>query len=146
MAKQELLQKPLAAIPLRRLGSAFAERFGSARGAEDTQALEERVRSGEFKVFFPAGTFRSDPGLLPFRMGEFMLAARTGVPVLPLILTGTRTLLRGEEMAVALQRAAGAHRHTTAGRRRRLAGRIAVARQRAPPSPGATGGKPDAAG
>jgi 1-acyl-sn-glycerol-3-phosphate acyltransferase len=28
-------------------------------------------------------------------MGAFMLAARTGVPVLPLSLTGTRTLLRG---------------------------------------------------
>ena len=96
VAKQELLHKPLAAIPLRRLGSAFVERFDSARGAEDTQALEERVRSGESMVFFAEGTFRSEPGLLPFRMGAFMLAARTGVPVLPVSLVGTRTLLRGE--------------------------------------------------
>jgi 1-acyl-sn-glycerol-3-phosphate acyltransferase len=96
VAKQELLQKPLAAIPLRRLGSAFVERFDSARGAEDTRALEERVRAGESVVFFPEGTFRSEPGLLPFRMGAFMLAARSGRPVLPVTLTGTRTLLRGE--------------------------------------------------
>ena len=96
VAKQELLQKPLAAIPLRRLGSAFVERFDSARGAEDTQALEERVRAGESMVFFAEGTFRSEPGLLPFRMGAFMLAARSGVPVLPVTLKGTRTLLRGE--------------------------------------------------
>ncbi|HQS82172.1 MAG TPA: AMP-binding protein [Thiobacillus sp.] len=96
VAKQELLKKPLAAIPLRRLGSAFVERFDSARGAEDTRALEERVRSGESMVFFAEGTFRGEPGLLPFRMGAFMLAARTGVPVLPVCLVGTRTLLRGE--------------------------------------------------
>lgn len=96
VAKQELLKKPLAAIPLRRLGSAFVERFDSARGAEDTQALEERLRAGESMVFFAEGTFRREPGLLPFRMGAFMLAARTGMPVLPISLVGTRTLLRGE--------------------------------------------------
>jgi 1-acyl-sn-glycerol-3-phosphate acyltransferase len=47
-------------------------------------------------VFFPEGTFTREPGLLPFRMGAFMLAARTGAPVLPVSLSGTRTLLRGE--------------------------------------------------
>jgi 1-acyl-sn-glycerol-3-phosphate acyltransferase len=98
VAKQELLKKPLAAIPLRRLGSAFVERFDSVRGVEDTRALEERVRAGESVVFFPEGTFRSQPGLLPFRMGAFMLAVRAGRPVLPITLTGTRTLLRGEEL------------------------------------------------
>ncbi|MFZ3260038.1 MAG: lysophospholipid acyltransferase family protein, partial [Thiobacillus sp.] len=96
VAKQELLRKPLAAIPLRRLGSAFVERFDSARGAEDTRVLEERLRAGESMVFFPEGTFKREPGLLPFRMGAFMLAARTGAPVLPVSLSGTRTLLRGE--------------------------------------------------
>ncbi|MFZ3041864.1 MAG: lysophospholipid acyltransferase family protein [Thiobacillus sp.] len=96
VAKQELLHKPLAAIPLRRLGSAFVERFDSARGAKDTRALEERLRAGESMVFFPEGTFKREPGLLPFRMGAFMLAARTGAPVLPVSLSGSRTLLRGE--------------------------------------------------
>ena len=95
VAKQELLKKPLAAIPLRRLGSAFVERFDSARGVEDTRALEKRVRAGDSLVFFAEGTFRSEPGLLPFRMGAFMLASQTGRPVLPISLAGTRILLRG---------------------------------------------------
>jgi len=98
VAKQELLKKPLAAIPLRRLGSAFVERFDSARGVEDTRALEERVRAGESVVFFPEGTFKSQPGLLPFRMGAFMLAVRAGRPVLPVTLVGTRMLLRGVDL------------------------------------------------
>jgi 1-acyl-sn-glycerol-3-phosphate acyltransferase len=98
VAKQELLKKPLAAIPLRRLGSAFVERFDSTRGVEDTRALEERVRAGESVVFFPEGTFLNHPGLLPFRMGAFMLAVRTGTPVLPVSLVGTRTLLRGDDL------------------------------------------------
>jgi 1-acyl-sn-glycerol-3-phosphate acyltransferase len=98
VAKQELLKKPLAAIPLRRLGSAFVERFDSARGVEDTHAIEERVRAGESVVFFPEGTFRNQPGLLPFRMGAFLLAVRTGTPVLPVSLIGTRALLRGDDL------------------------------------------------
>lgn len=97
VAKQELLKKPAAGIPLRRLGSAFVERFDSARGVEDSRGLEERARCGDSLVFFAEGTFLSVPGLLPFRMGAFTIAASAGLPVVPLALSGTRTLLRGEE-------------------------------------------------
>jgi 1-acyl-sn-glycerol-3-phosphate acyltransferase len=97
VAKQELLNYPAVRIPLRRLGCAFVERFDSARGLEDTRGLENRARAGDSLVFFAEGTFRSMPGLLPFRMGAFTIAAGTGMPVVPLTLVGTRTLLRGEE-------------------------------------------------
>lgn len=97
VAKQELLKKPSAGIPLRQLDSAFVERFDSARGVEDTRGLEARARAGDSLVFFAEGTFRSVPGLLPFRMGAFTIAASSGLPVAPLTLTGTRNLLRGEE-------------------------------------------------
>ena len=97
VAKQELLAKPAAGIPLRRLNSAFVERSNSARGVEDTRGLEARARSGDFLIFFPEGTFQNQPGLLPFRMGAFTIAASSGLPVIPLTLTGTRKLLRGEE-------------------------------------------------
>ena len=97
VAKQELLKKPAAAIPLRRLNSAFVARFDSARGVEDTRGLEERARSGDSLVFFAEGTFQNQPGLLPFRMGAFTIAANTGVSVVPLTLSGTRTLLHGLE-------------------------------------------------
>ena len=96
VAKQELLRNPLAAIPLRRLGCAFVERFESARGIEDARKLEARVRAGECLMFFPEGTFTDEAGLLPFRLGAFVLAAGAAVPVIPVTLSGTRTLLCGE--------------------------------------------------
>jgi 1-acyl-sn-glycerol-3-phosphate acyltransferase len=34
------------------------------------------------------------PGLLPFRMGAFVVAAQAGVPVVPVTLRGTRSMLR----------------------------------------------------
>src|SRR3989338_2154268 len=94
VAKQELLRNPAAAIPLRRLGSAFVERFDDARGAEDMRELEQRARAGESMVFFPEGTFRREPGLMPFRLGAFLAAARSGMPMLPVTLIGTRSMLR----------------------------------------------------
>ena len=68
------------------------------RSVEDAHGLEERARAGESLVFFPEGTFQIQPGLLPFRLGAFVVAARAGTPVVPVTLTGTRTLLRGEEL------------------------------------------------
>ncbi|MBW6520212.1 MAG: AMP-binding protein [Desulfoarculaceae bacterium] len=98
VAKQELLHQPLAALPLRRLATSFVERFDSARGIENSREMEERVRAGDALIFFPEGTFRSEPGLLPFRMGAFVVAAQTGIPVVPVTLIGTRDLLRGERL------------------------------------------------
>ena len=96
VAKEELLRKPLAGIPLRRLDSAFVTRFDSVRVVEDTRGLEALVRNGASLVFFAEGTFQGVPGLLPFRLGAFAVAARCAVPVIPVILIGTRTLLGDE--------------------------------------------------
>lgn len=106
VAKKELLKNPLAAIPLSRLGSAFVERFDGARGVEDTRELEARAGRGESLLFFPEGTFRAEPGLLPFRLGAFVIAANVGAAVVPITLTGSRALLPGVSLRphhVALQ-------------------------------------------
>jgi 1-acyl-sn-glycerol-3-phosphate acyltransferase len=46
---------------------------------------------------FPEGTFRRAPGLLPFKLGAFIVAAHTGAPIIPVALVGTRSLLRAGE-------------------------------------------------
>ncbi|MDP1606430.1 MAG: AMP-binding protein, partial [Rhodocyclaceae bacterium] len=98
VGKQELLGNPFAAIPLRRLDSAFVERFDGTRGVEDTRTLEARVHNGDALIFFPEGTFRKTPGLLPFRMGAFVIAANAGRAVVSVTLTGTRAMLPGESL------------------------------------------------
>jgi len=93
-AKRELANAPFVGVALRRLGTAFVERFETARGVEDKRFMLERVRAGEAFVVFPEGTFRRAPGLLPFKLGAFVTAAEAGVPLVPLALHGTRSLLR----------------------------------------------------
>ena len=48
-------------------------------------------------MFFPEGTFDRRPGLLAFRTGAFAVAARAGVPVVPVAIRGSRSLLRGND-------------------------------------------------
>jgi 1-acyl-sn-glycerol-3-phosphate acyltransferase len=94
VAKRELAGQWFAGLFLRRLGARFVERFDLERSVADSDALGEALRAGQSLVFFPEGTFTREPGLRPFRMGAFVLAANTGVPLLPVAIRGTREILR----------------------------------------------------
>ena len=47
-------------------------------------------------MFFSEGTFTRVPGLMPFHLGAFTLAAETGVSVIPVAIRGTRSILRAD--------------------------------------------------
>lgn len=97
IAKRELAARCLTRVPLRRLGTVFVERSDAPRGVEDTARVVAVVRQGQAVVFFPEGTFGREPGLRPFHMGAFVVAAQAGVPVVPLAIRGTRSLLRADQ-------------------------------------------------
>ncbi|HEY8540006.1 MAG TPA: lysophospholipid acyltransferase family protein, partial [Steroidobacteraceae bacterium] len=44
-------------------------------------------------VFFPEGTFVERPGVGKFHTGAFAIAARVGLPVVPVAIRGTRYIL-----------------------------------------------------
>jgi len=93
VAKRELVSQRFAGTLLRHLGSLFVERVDTARSLEDQRAMEASVRAGTVPLIFAEGTMRREPGLLPFRMGAFVAAAQVGVPVLPVVMRGTRSML-----------------------------------------------------
>jgi 1-acyl-sn-glycerol-3-phosphate acyltransferase len=97
VAKQELTRHASVARLLRAAGARFVERFDPGRGIEDARELTRAAQAGEPLVFFPEGTFRRNPGLRPFRMGAFVAAACSGLPVVPVALRGTRSVLRAGE-------------------------------------------------
>lgn len=94
VAKRELLDNPWVGRPLERIGTLFVERFDVQRSADEGRRMVEAACAGQSLGFFPEGTFKRMPGLLPFRMGAFVAAAQAGTPVVPVTLRGTRTLLR----------------------------------------------------
>ena len=94
VAKRELLDNIVSRVYLQHIGSDFVERFDPERGVEELKQVALSLQSGRCPIFFPEGTFTRMPGLLPFRLGAFVVAAEAGVPIVPVIIRGTRSILR----------------------------------------------------
>jgi 1-acyl-sn-glycerol-3-phosphate acyltransferase len=94
LIKGELRQSRLLAYPLERIGGLFVERFNAASGIAGLHKAAAVLADGGVLVIFPEGTFKRMPGLLPFHMGAFTTAAEAKVPIIPLAIRGTRSVLR----------------------------------------------------
>jgi acyl carrier protein len=94
VAKKELLNKFIPRTFLQHIGTDFVERFDPQQGAADVQQVASSLQAGSCPIFFPEGTFDRKPGLRSFRMGAFVVAAEAGVPVVPVVVRGTRSMLR----------------------------------------------------
>ncbi|HYM33221.1 MAG TPA: AMP-binding protein [Candidatus Cybelea sp.] len=97
VAKKELAAQFFAGTFLRRLGALFVERTDPEGGIASADAVLAAARAGATLFFFPEGTFTRAPGLLGFHMGAFHVASRTGLPVVPIAIRGTRSILRGDQ-------------------------------------------------
>jgi 1-acyl-sn-glycerol-3-phosphate acyltransferase len=95
--KREITQVPLVHFFLRRIGAHFVERFDAKKGATDARRIIQTATNGGSLVFFPEGTFRREPGLRRFHKGAFMIAARHGLPLVPLVINGSRSMLPAHE-------------------------------------------------
>ena len=96
VAKAELAGKPVSRLFLSRLGVIFVERFDFEKGVEDARRISRLVREGRQVLFFAEGTLQRMPGLLPFQMGAFVVAAREKTAVIPITIRGTRNKLRAD--------------------------------------------------
>ena len=91
--KKEVTKVPLAGALLRRIGSEFVDRFNRHAGGMDARRLIKAADAGQALAFFPEGTFLERPGLGKFHTGAFAIAARAGLPVVPVAIRGTRNIL-----------------------------------------------------
>lgn len=93
VVKAESRQTPLFGFLLHRVGVAWMQRTDVRAGANTTRGLFKVLRSGRSLTLFPEGTIVREPGLLRFRLGAFLIAARAGVPLVPAVITGTRQVM-----------------------------------------------------
>ena len=95
LAKKEFADQLFAGTMLRRLGALFVERYDLAGSIADlTEAVAAAGRE-RLLVVFPEGTFTRRPGLSGFYLGGFKVASEAGLPIIPGILRGARSMLRG---------------------------------------------------
>jgi 1-acyl-sn-glycerol-3-phosphate acyltransferase len=94
VAKTELARRLITRLPLDRLQTHFVERFDKQKGIEDARSIGQSATGERLLVFFAEGTFTRAPGLLPFHMGAFVTAIERAMPVVPVAIRGTRSMLR----------------------------------------------------
>ena len=97
LAKEELEKIPLLNRWMKLLGCVFVQRDdlrASVRALNDATAI---VESGRSFVIFPEGTrYKGEEGGAgEFKAGAFRIAIKTGVPVVPVAISGARGLFEG---------------------------------------------------
>ena len=75
----------------------FSTATTSSTASPTSKARQAAAQRNRLLVFFPEGTFTRRAGLSGFYLGAFKVAAQANLPVVPGILRGTRTMLRGEQ-------------------------------------------------
>ena len=95
VAKQELETQLVAGPFLKRLATVFVRRSEREAGLAGMDSALAAARRGERLVWFPEGTLTRKPGLMEFRLGPFLVAGEADMPIIPVAIKGTRSILRG---------------------------------------------------
>ncbi|MDE2049540.1 MAG: 1-acyl-sn-glycerol-3-phosphate acyltransferase, partial [Gammaproteobacteria bacterium] len=93
VAKAELARTVMLGRLLRGLRTVFIERFTAEQSLAEVRRIRDALCGGDSVIIFPEGTFAATTGLRAFHLGGFQAAVMAGVPVIPLALRGTRSLL-----------------------------------------------------
>jgi 1-acyl-sn-glycerol-3-phosphate acyltransferase len=89
VAKRELSRIPLFGPAARAVGVVYIDRENRMSAFAAFEEAAEKVRAGQSLIVFPEGTRGTAYGLRPFKKGPFVLAIRSGVPIIPVIIHGT---------------------------------------------------------
>jgi len=93
LIKKEAFRVPILGGAFRAAGFTPVDRSNPKAARASLEAAVQAMKSGRSFVIAPEGT-RSRTGQLgPFKSGGFRLAARAGVPVVPITVTGARDIL-----------------------------------------------------
>ena len=94
LAKAELFRIPIMGWMMRMAGDIPVRREARRSRVEALEGCRDRLRKRVSVMIFPEGTRSRTGDLLPFKDGAFRLAIDAQVPVLPLVVTGTRSAMQ----------------------------------------------------
>jgi 1-acyl-sn-glycerol-3-phosphate acyltransferase len=92
VAKQSLFRIPVFGWAIAAAGFVSVDRADRTAARQSFAAAERQLRAGGSILLFPEGTRATGDTLLPFKRGGFLLALRTGLPIVPVGVRGTRAV------------------------------------------------------
>jgi len=93
LSKAELFKVPVLGWLMRLAGDVPVRRGEGRSAVEALQRCRSVLKNKVSVMIFPEGTRSPTADMLPFKDGAFRLAIDTGVPILPLAVSGTGTAL-----------------------------------------------------
>ncbi len=93
VAKHSLFWIPIFGQAMWVVGMIPVNRGRRDKAIHSLQEAADRIREGRVVLVFPEGTRSETQTMLPFKKGGFMLALQAGVPIIPVGIAGTRSLL-----------------------------------------------------
>lgn len=92
VANHVFAKYPLLGPAIQAVSAHIVDRGSWRSRAECGQAMVEGLSSGSSLLVFPEGGTSEDGELGPFRSGAFRAAARSGQPIVPMVIRGTRAM------------------------------------------------------
>lgn len=93
IAKKELLRVPLFGWAMWATKHITVDRADPLDAIRTLDRARKKIAAGISVVIFPEGTRSRDGRLLPFKKGGFLMAAKTGVEIVPVTIVGSAALL-----------------------------------------------------
>ena len=94
IAKKELFKIPFLGWGMKAVGMLSIDRSNRKQSFETLKEAEEIIKTYRLSILaFPEGTRSDDGKIHPFKKGPFVLAINTGLPLLPVSVSGTRKII-----------------------------------------------------
>ena len=93
LAKAELFKIPIFGRAMLGAGYVKIDRFNRDSAFKSINEVASRMKNGVSVMIFPEGTRSEDGDLKPFKKGGFVMAVDSGVPIVPVVLHGTRSIM-----------------------------------------------------
>ena len=101
LAKKELFRIPILAQGLRAIGTVEVDRKGGPTALDRVNAQARKaIARGHSLIVYAEGTRSRDGELQRFKSGAFVIAAATGLEVVPTTIHGTRQVMKADSLWV----------------------------------------------
>lgn len=100
LLKKELFRVPILAAAMRGAQFISVDRGDPDAAAESVDRAIELLKRGVSFAIYPEGTRSRDGRMRPFKRGAFVMAIQSGVPIMPVSISGAQHLLRKGDWTV----------------------------------------------
>ena len=100
LAKTELFKIPIFGFAMRRAGYISIDRSNLRSAVMSLKKAAKIIKKGVSVIIFPEGTRSQDGSISSFKKGGFVLAVKSGVPIVPVVIHGTWAIMSKNRLRI----------------------------------------------